>query len=191
MLELKKVSVIVPVYNVEPYIKKCVTSLIGQDYTNIEIILVDDGSPDNSGVIIDQLSFKDKRIKVVHKENGGVSSARNAGINIATGEYIMFVDGDDWVTPDYVSYFVNLVISNECSVGMNTNNYYAGSMDTADKIYTVSAEKAIEWIYMGKVFVAVWNKIYSAKLLKETSICFNDGNRIYRWFSKREFKKYI
>ena len=174
MLELKKVSVIVPVYNVEPYIKKCVTSLIGQDYTNIEIILVDDGSPDNSGVIIDQLSFKDKRIKVVHKENGGVSSARNAGINIATGEYIMFVDGDDWVTPDYVSYFLNLVISNECSVGMNTNNYYAGSMDTADKIYTVSAEKAIEWIYMGKVFVAVWNKIYSAKLLKETSICFND-----------------
>ena len=174
MREEDKVSIIVPIYKVERYIKKCVTSLLNQDYTNIEIILVDDGSPDNSAEIIDHLSLNDKRIRVIHKENSGVSSARNAGINAATGAYIMFVDGDDWVEPNYVSYFLNLVKDNECPVGMNINNFYADSGQTKDKTYTISAEKAIEWIYMGQLFVAVWNKIYSAKLLRENGVHFNN-----------------
>lgn len=173
--EEEKVSIIVPIYNVEKYIEKCVRSLTNQSYTNIEIILIDDGTPDNSASIIDRLAQEDSRIWVIHKENGGVSSARNAGIVAATGDYIMFVDGDDWCEQEYVSYFVNLVKSNNCSIGMDTNNFYEGSSQTRDRMYTVSAEKAIEWIYMGQLFVAVWNKIYSAALLKENAICFNDA----------------
>lgn len=102
----KIVSIIVPVYNVEKFIFKTVNSILNQDYKNIEIILVDDGSPDNSARIIDELAKKDNRIVCVHKENGGVSSARNAGLKIATGEYVTFIDGDDWVEPNYVSYLI-------------------------------------------------------------------------------------
>lgn len=98
------VSVIIPIYNVEKYILKTVESVMKQDYSNIEIILVDDGSPDDSGKIIDELKAKDSRIICIHKENGGVSSARNAGMDIANGEYVTFIDGDDWVEPNYISY---------------------------------------------------------------------------------------
>ena len=161
--EINKVSVIVPIYNVERYIEKCVKSLMEQDYKNIEIILVDDGSSDRSADIIDRLALKDNRITVIHKENGGVSSARNAGMKVAVGDYIMFVDGDDWVEHEYVSYFLNIVVSSGCSIGMNTKNFYAGSLQTMDKAYMITAEKAIEWIYMGKLSVAVWNKIYDEK----------------------------
>ena len=101
----KKVSVIVPVYNVEKYIKKCVESLINQEYRNFEIILINDGSVDNSGMIIDEMSLRDDRIKVIHQKNQGVSAARNVGISFSKGEYITFVDGDDWVDKDYISYF--------------------------------------------------------------------------------------
>lgn len=91
------ISVIVPVYKVEKYIDRCVGSLIGQTYKNIEIILIDDGSPDNSGKICDEYAKKDNRIKVIHKKNEGVSRARNEGLKIASGEYIAFVDSDDWI----------------------------------------------------------------------------------------------
>ncbi len=94
---MKKVSVIVPVYNTEKYLEKCLDSIINQTYKNLEIILVDDGSPDNSGSICDEYAIKDSRIKVIHKENGGLSSARNAGLDIATGDYIAFIDSDDYV----------------------------------------------------------------------------------------------
>jgi len=94
------ISVIVPVYNVEPYLKKCIESIINQTYNNLEIILVDDGSFDKSGEICDEYASIDSRIKVIHKENGGLSSARNAGINAASGEYLAFVDSDDWIETD-------------------------------------------------------------------------------------------
>ncbi|MBR2339971.1 MAG: glycosyltransferase [Clostridia bacterium] len=93
------ISVIVPVYNVEKYLRKCVDSIIAQTYKNLEIILVDDGSPDNCGAICDEYEEKDGRIKVIHKENGGLSSARNAGLDIASGEYIGFIDSDDFISP--------------------------------------------------------------------------------------------
>ncbi|MCI7766516.1 MAG: glycosyltransferase [Oscillospiraceae bacterium] len=97
------ISVIVPVYKVEKYLRKCIESIIGQKYTNLEIILADDGSPDSSGKICDEYAKRDNRIIVIHKENGGVGSARNAGIDRAAGEYIAFVDGDDHVSELYIS----------------------------------------------------------------------------------------
>lgn len=100
MMENPLISVIVPVYNVEKYLERCVNSIINQTYQNLEIILVDDGSPDNCGAICDEYAKKDSRIKVIHKENGGLSSARNAGLDIATGEYITFVDSDDYISID-------------------------------------------------------------------------------------------
>lgn len=169
-----KVSVIVPIYNVEKHISKTVKSLINQDYNNIEIILVDDGSPDKSGEIIDNFALKDNRIVVIHKENGGVSSARNAGLKVATGEYVTFVDGDDWVDKDYITYFVNLLEVSRCDIAMNKSNYTETNNLSSDEYSIVKAEKAIEWIYLGDIFVAVWNKMYRKKLFDDNKIFFNN-----------------
>ena len=100
----EKLSVIVPVYNVEPYIKRCLDSLVNQTYQNLEIILVNDGSTDGSGAVCDEYARADKRIQVVHKENGGIASARKAGILYATGKYTTNVDPDDWVEADAYEY---------------------------------------------------------------------------------------
>ncbi len=170
----KLVSVIIPIYNVAKYIEHGVRSVMKQDYTNIEIILVDDGSPDNSGAIIDKLATEDPRIRVFHKKNGGVSSARNYGLANANGEYVTFVDGDDWVDENYVSYFVELIESQKCSVGVNKNNYTNGSERSSTRTYQVQSEKVIEWIYRGDVFVAVWNKIYSTAFLRENNLSFDE-----------------
>lgn len=103
------ISVIVPVYNVESYLPRCVDSLLTQTYENLEIILVDDGSQDASGSICDRYAGKDARIRVIHKENGGLSSARNAGLDAASGEYIGFVDSDDWMEPDAYAVMLGLM----------------------------------------------------------------------------------
>ena len=95
---MKKVSIIIPVYNVEQYLERCLETVVNQSYKGLEIILVDDGSTDGSGKICDKYKELDERIVCIHKENGGLSSARNAGVNIATGEYFVFVDSDDWVS---------------------------------------------------------------------------------------------
>ena len=95
-----KISVIVPVYNVEKYLDNCINSIVNQTYDNLEILLVDDGSKDNSGSLCDEWALRDNRIKVIHKQNGGASSARNAGLDAATGEYIGFVDADDYIDID-------------------------------------------------------------------------------------------
>ena len=108
-----KVSIVVPIYNVEKYIEKCINSLLSQTYSNLEIVLVDDGSTDESGKICDYFAREDSRIKVVHKKNGGLSSARKAGINCSTGEYIMIVDGDDWIDVCTVQSCIREVESNE------------------------------------------------------------------------------
>ena len=170
----KKVSVIVPVYKVEKFIKKCVLSLLAQDYNNIEIILVDDGSPDDSGTIIDNLKQLDERIIIIHQKNSGVSAARNSGIKIATGEYITFVDGDGWVEANYISYFVQLLENTDCDIAMNKNNYTKKKCCIEHNSYVVDVETAIKWIYMGDIFVAVWNKMYKKKLFKENHIKFNE-----------------
>lgn len=169
------VSVIIPIYNVEKYIVKTVESVMKQDYSNIEIILVDDGSPDDSGKIIDELKAKDSRIICIHKENGGVSSARNAGMDIANGEYVTFIDGDDWVEPNYISYLLSLILKYNCDVGMSKNNYSVVDSKSIDADYLISDMQAIESIYLGNIFVAVWNKIYRMSVIKKNNIRFDES----------------
>ena len=106
------ISIIVPVYKVEPYIRKCVESIIDQTHREIEVFLVDDGSPDNCGAICDEYAKADDRITVIHKENGGQSTARNMALDLVKGEYIMFVDGDDWVEPDFCETALRTALEN-------------------------------------------------------------------------------
>ena len=110
------VSVIVPIYQVEPYLEKCVDSILVQTYSELEVILVDDGSPDNCGMICERYAKQDARVRVVHKENGGLSSARNAGLDVATGEYVMFTDSDDWIEPEMVSVLLEGITSNDADI---------------------------------------------------------------------------
>lgn len=104
-----KISVVIPVYNVEKYLHRCIDSILEQTYKKLEVILVDDGSTDNSSEICDYYMQKDERIKVIHKKNGGLSSARNAGLDIASGDYISFVDSDDWIVEDIYEHCIDLV----------------------------------------------------------------------------------
>ena len=117
------ISVIVPVYNVEKYLDRCVESIINQTYTNLEIILVDDGSPDNCPAMCDKWAEKDERIRVIHKPNGGVSSARNTGIENSNGEYIAFVDSDDYTADNYVEALIKNLIDNDCDLVACNFNY--------------------------------------------------------------------
>ena len=112
------ITIIIPVYKVEDYLDKCVESVVNQTYKNLEIILVDDGSPDNCPKMCDDWAKKDKRIKVIHKENGGLSDARNKGIDIAKGEFITFIDSDDYVENNYVEFLYNLVRENHAEISM-------------------------------------------------------------------------
>lgn len=108
-MKSKKISIIVPIYNAQKYLKKCINSLINQSYKNLEIILIDDESTDNSPKICDEYSKKDKRIKVIHKLNGGVSSSRNEGLKNTTGDYILFVDADDYIEPNCIEECLNII----------------------------------------------------------------------------------
>ena len=110
------ISIIVPVYNVENYLRKCVDSIINQSYKNLEIILVDDGSTDSSGKICDEYSLKDSRIKVIHKKNGGLSDARNAGMEIASGDFWGFVDSDDYIDSDMYSVLLENLLGAEADL---------------------------------------------------------------------------
>ena len=113
MIEKDKISVIVPVYKVEPYLARCIESIQKQTYFNLEIILVDDGSPDNCGNLCDEYAAKDNRICVIHKKNGGLSDARNAGIESASGSYLCFADSDDWLDRDMIALLYKLCIELE------------------------------------------------------------------------------
>lgn len=169
------VSIIVPIYNVELYIRECVKSLITQTYENIEIILVDDGSPDRCGDIIDEFAQSDSRITVIHKVNSGVSAARNDGLELANGKYVMFVDGDDFVEPDYVSYFVELIDESNCGIGVGKNAFYHEGQQQIEKdsFDKIAASDIIEGIYLNHYNVAVWNKIYRRDVITTNALKFD------------------
>lgn len=174
------ISIIVPVYNVEKYLPKCVDSILGQTYTNLEIILVDDGSPDNCGKICDEYAKKDKRIKVIHKKNGGLSDARNVAIDVAKGEYITFVDSDDYVTSDYVETLYRLVEKHQCKAGVAwLRTFQEGcDADTNQPSYQEKVFERIEGIekmfYQELFDTAAWCKIYHRSLF-ETGIRYPFG----------------
>jgi len=115
---MPKISVIIPVYNVEKYLEKCIDSVLSQTFADFECILIDDGSPDNSGKICDEYAKKDERIKVIHQENGGASCARNAGLDVAQGAWITFIDGDDWADENYLKLMYSNAINNNCDLSL-------------------------------------------------------------------------
>ena len=165
------ISVIVPVYNVEAYLPRCVDYILAQTYKNLEIILVDDGTKDTSDKICDEYAAKDPRIKVIHKENGGLSSARNAGIDIARGEYFGFVDSDDWIEPEMYEQMLALARKHEVKL------VCAGRYDTDGQGRTVGLcpprEEVISGMeLLGRVFVwdnidsAAWDKLYHRSLFE-------------------------
>lgn len=118
-----KVSIVVPIYNVEKYLEKCLDTILAQTHKNLDIILVDDGAQDMSGNIADAYAQRDARIKVIHKKNEGVSTARNIGIDHAIGEYVCFADADDYLMPDYVEYLLNMAIRHDADIALTTDMY--------------------------------------------------------------------
>ena len=118
-IDVKKhgmISVIVPIYGVDKYLEECIESIISQTYTKLEVILVDDGSPDRCGEICDRYAEMDNRITVIHQKNGGAAAARNAGLRIATGEFVAFVDGDDYLEPDAYEYLAAALVEHEADI---------------------------------------------------------------------------
>lgn len=160
------ISVIIPVYNVEKYLFRCVDSVLSQTYSDLEIILVDDGSPDNCPAFCDSYAKHDRRIKVIHKENGGLSSARNAGLDICTGEWIFFIDSDDWLTDENVLFDFIEKARNEQS------DFVYGLMNKADNT-NCSEVKANERFVDDDLFFlsnpymfSAWNKLYAHTLFQ-------------------------
>ena len=166
------ISVIVPIYNVEKYVNKCVESIVNQTYTNLEIILVDDGSPDRCPEICDEWAKKDSRIKVIHKKNGGLSDARNAGMKIASGDYVAFVDSDDWVEPDIYSTLINLIDKYNSDIAICDLRMVYDSTSVVDKNSKVYKEcvytstKALGLLIEDKIRQVVVNKIYKIDIIK-------------------------
>lgn len=165
------ISVIVPVYNVEKLLPKCVDSILVQTYENLEIILVDDGTPDRGGILCDEYAAKDPRIQVIHKENGGLSSARNAGLDIARGEYIGFVDSDDWIEPEMYEtmvalarkYDVKLVCAGRYDVSERTGERKKGLCPEKEEV--VSGEELAGRIFLWQgLDSAAWDKLYHRSL---------------------------
>lgn len=175
---IDKVSIIVPIYNVEKYLPKCIESIIVQTYTNLEIILVNDGSPDNSRIICDEYSKKDHRIKVINKENGGLSDARNTGLDVATGDYISFIDSDDYIHEEYCETLLNLLKKFDADIAQceflkvyekGINNFNIETCAVEQKITVLSNKDVLNNLYNEHYIstVVVWNKLYKRELFEQ------------------------
>ena len=175
------ISIIVPCYNVEKYIEKCTNSLINQSYKNIEIILVDDGSTDNTGDICDNLKKKDKRINVIHIHNSGVSNARNIGIKQSKGNYIAFVDSDDYIELNMYEEMVSIINSKELPDIVSSGFIYetekgqkfACSKKSSNKIDILNKKEAFEEIFSGRIGAYIWNKLFRKDLLLSNNLLFD------------------
>lgn len=173
----KKVSVLVAAYNIEKYIEKCLQSIIEQDYLNLEIIIVNDHSTDKTGLICDKYAKIDSRIRVIrHEKNKRLSAVRNTGLECATGEYIVFVDGDDWLAPDFVSYMVSLIAYFDTSMAMSKYNFTTRDMvqTSEDKWEIWSNEKATAEFLFPHVSIGAWNKIYRRDFIESHHLRFHE-----------------
>lgn len=166
------ISIVVPIYNVEPFLKRCINSIIEQTYTNIEIILVNDGSRDNSLSICNEYKEKDSRVIVINKENGGLGSARNAGINIATGKYIMFIDSDDYISNRMAErLFAIMKQQNADIVACDFCNFYEDGTvqkkEPSDSIREFSSSEALKNMFWNNgIRWGAWNKLYKKELFE-------------------------
>lgn len=176
MNKLPLVSVIVPVYNVEKYIRKCIESIIQQNYTNLEIIIVDDGSPDNSGKIADEYAAADSRIRVIHQKNSGVATARNKGMKTSTGEFILFVDSDDWISTNHIEHLMKLQGLQDADMCMTTE-FFTQKSDrqiSEEIIVTMRPDEAAVLLLSPKMVVGSCNKLYRKSFLVDNSIYQNE-----------------
>ena len=190
------ISIIVPVYGVEKYLDKCIRSIVNQTYSNLEIILVDDGSPDRCPEICDEWSRKDTRINVIHRENGGVSAARNTGIAVATGSFIAFVDSDDAVVSTMCEKVMQAFMENSADIvvfnldRVTENGKSIGGTESLT-IGMLSREDALRNLVRGKINDYMCNKVYRRSLFdgirfSEHRICYEDMDITYRLFLKAE-----
>lgn len=178
-MDSKLVSIIIPVYNIEDYLPQCLDSLLKQKYANYKIILVDDGSDDSSSDLCDEYSEKDKRISVFHLCNGGVSKARNVGIEHSSGEYITFIDGDDWVDPDYLEQLIFQIESNQADISavgyIEENGHKQRTVTPFDECRIMSGLESMNYIGDSKrPWVGfAWGKLYRLDLLKQNHLEFD------------------
>ncbi|MBR5553537.1 MAG: glycosyltransferase family 2 protein [Clostridia bacterium] len=180
-MENSKISVIIPVYKVEAYLPRCLDSVINQTYKNLEIILVDDGSPDKSGEICDKYAALDERIKVIHQENRGLSEARNSGMNIATGDYIAFVDSDDWIESDTYEGMLKNIIEHDadlvvCGLWVHHSNGNIDKIGLGNGVETLSQNEFLcKLVSMQDGTGYAWNKLYNRKTLGKLQFLTSDG----------------
>lgn len=170
-----KVSIIVPLYNAEKYLEKCISSIVGQTYRNIEIILINDGSTDRSHEICYKFKTQDPRISYIYQNNSGVSIARNKGLDVSSGEYIMFVDSDDWLDPDYVSIMVNSIDKNDIIVSSFTeetesNNISIKSFNKIenDEIIDSRSKLFLDCVNRKIYTYLIWGKLYKKEIIGNT-----------------------
>lgn len=167
-----KISVIIPVYNCEKYLQDCLKSVIGQTYKDLEIIIIDDGSTDNSGTICDQFAKQDSRIQVIHQENKGVSASRNIGILQMSGELVSFIDADDTLDPDMYEFLCSLMNDHNADIAHCGYRHVVGEeirlVHDSQQIFSQNSEEALTCLIGARLFVgSLWNKLYKAKLIKD------------------------
>lgn len=174
MMEDILVTIVLPVYNVGKYLEICLDSVLQQSYRNLEVILVEDGSTDNSPAICDEYAQKDSRIRVIHKENEGVSTARNVGIKAAKGEYICFADSDDILQKDYVEYLLNMAIGNQVDIAVTTDFFttFGGKQVSHDSIEVITGEDAAAKILYYHIPIGCYCKIFKLLFLRDNNIEF-------------------
>ena len=170
---MPEISIIVPVYKTEKYLHQCIDSIISQTFTNWECILVDDGSPDNCPSICDEYAKKDSRINVIHQKNGGVSAARNAGLFIAQGVYIAFVDSDDTVSKDYLLTLIKHMYDTDLVVAIKSK--FIASKDYTRDYFLSNFSHFRNSKYSFSILHSPWNKLYKRDLININKISFNDN----------------
>lgn len=192
----EKVSAVVAIYKSEKFLRKLIDSIINQTYKNLEIILVDDGSPDNSGAICDEYAQVDSRVKVIHEKNAGTCAARNNGMAVATGDYLLIIDGDDWLEPDYVEYLMNLVQQTGAEMAMTDHIFTTRDRQQVkkDSIEKITPEDAFCMIIYPKIAIGPWNKIYKRSMLQENSITFSrpwSGEGLHFSATAAQYSNYV
>lgn len=172
------ISIVVPVYNVEPYLAQCIESILRQTYKDFELILVDDGSPDHSGAICDEFAARDTRIRVIHQTNGGVSKARNAGIDIAIGEWICFVDADDILTPKYLEYFYRNA-DTHCDLLIQGRWKMVGGCLKSRFVFRIDAGYMSRRDFVSNpslmAYCTPWGKLFKSSVIKSKQVFFPEG----------------